>query len=103
MLHTPFCTTARYCVVVVRLRYCCDAVVLFGKVDCQVTPLSVDVSHLTTLPSWPESVIVPPLLPVQTVGPPLVVPPMVGASSITVTELEFVLQGAGGVMVQVKV
>ena len=68
-----------------------------------VAKLLVDDSHLNIDPTCPVSVIVPPLPVEQTVAPPLVVPPTDGASSVITTELKLDGQGAGGVIVQVKV
>ena len=78
-------------------------VVVVLKTCVQVVPLSVDDSHLLILPFWPDKVMFPPLLPAHAVTPPSVVPPTVGVSSMTVTELEFGGQGAAGVIVQVNV
>jgi hypothetical protein len=47
--QTPFCTTALYLVVCVRLKY--DWLVVVLTIGCQVAPLSMDDSHLITLPS----------------------------------------------------
>jgi hypothetical protein len=80
-----------------------DSDVAVLAIGCQVAPLSIDDSHLITAPNCPESVIAPlALVPAQKVLPPAVVPPMEGASSVIVTILEFGVQGAAGVIVQVN-
>lgn len=99
-VQMPFCIKVLYCVVAVKLVYCCDVVVL--PIVVHVVPLSVENSHLIIFPACPERVIVPPLLPEHTVASVLVVPPTVGASSVITTELEFVGQGAAAVIVQVN-
>src|SRR5262245_449071 len=67
------CTTARYIVVCVILVYESDVVVLV--IGAHVLPPSVDCSHLTTLPVWPDKVRVPPFEPKHTAASPVTVPP----------------------------
>jgi hypothetical protein len=99
--QTPLLITALYSVVWVRFRYGC--VVLVLTIGTQVVPLSMDDSHLTTLPTWPVNVIEPlTLLPEQKLLAPAVVPPTEGRSFVIVTELELGVQGADGVIVQVN-
>ena len=97
----PLCTTALYCVVCTTFMYVCD-VPVFATGD-QVTPLSVEDSHLITPPVCPLSEIVPLLpLPAQKVLAPVVVPPTEGALSVIITKLEFGVHGSAGVIVQVN-
>src|SRR6185503_1545107 len=94
--HTPLLTTARYWVVVVRFKYCCEVAVLM--IGVHVVPLSVDDSQRRMAPTWPVSVIVPELLPAHTEASAAVVPPTVAGSTTTVTVLEFEVHGACGVI-----
>ena len=58
--------------------------------------------NFITLPVCPLSVILPLLLPLQTMVAPAVVPPTDGASLVIVTVLELGVHGAAGVIVQVN-
>jgi hypothetical protein len=78
------------------------SVVVVLAIACQLVPLSIDDSHLITAPICPVSVMLPLLLPLQTVVAPAVVPPIEGKASVIVTVLEFGVHGGAGVIVQVN-
>ena len=81
--QAPDWTTARYCVVVVKLLYAWD-VVVFVIVLHEPPPL-VLLSHLTTLPVCPDKVKVPEFDPLHTVAALLIIPATVAGSTVMVT------------------
>ena len=83
----PLCTTARYCVVAVRL-VAVSVVVVFAMSVADVK-LSVDDCHLTTEPVCPLNVKVVELAPAQTVAVPAIDPPIVTGLTVMVAEVLF--------------
>ena len=81
----PLLTTARYCVVDVRLV--AVKVVKVLTIGVQVVPSGED-SHLMMEPVWEVNVNKVLLVPVQTVAPPLTEPPTVAGDTVTVPEVE---------------
>jgi hypothetical protein len=57
---TPLLTTARYLWLLIALVNVYDVEVL--TISVQLAPPSKDVCHLTTLPVWPDNVIIPELV-----------------------------------------
>jgi hypothetical protein len=104
ILQAPvFCTAARYSVVCVKLLNDKEVVVFATVV--QVLPPLIDCSHLKTDPNFPLRVMVPVLLPEQTVVglTVAVVPPTLAAKSLIVTDADVGPHGAKPLMVQTKV
>src|ERR1700744_5468685 len=88
-VHEPFCKTASYRVVCVRLLKSRVVVLLVGDTGVYVTPLSVDICHIKILPVCPVRFICPLFTPAHTAEGPTaaVVPATDGALTVTVTTL----------------
>ena len=83
--QAPLCTTALNCVATVKAPEVYVVAVL--AISLQVLP-SVELCHLVTVPVWPARVNTPLVLPLQTVVPPVTVPPTEVGSTVTVVEIE---------------
>jgi hypothetical protein len=88
--QTPLVTTARYFVVATRLVAVREVVTL--AISFTVAQLSSEDCHFVTEPTWPESVRVVLLVPVQTVVPPETEPPTEAGSTVIVASAELAVE-----------